>query len=81
MYFKKKHLFYLIVFCVLILGLISSVDAFNIQKLDKNTVTYIHEKSVISVSIVSTDLVSDFKMKKDLNRIDKIVVKVNGKNC
>ncbi|MCL2157108.1 MAG: hypothetical protein FWH54_03700 [Methanobrevibacter sp.] len=63
----------------MILGLVSSVDAFNIQELDKHTVTYINGKSVITVSIVSSNFVSDNKMKKDLNSINKIVVKVNGK--
>ena len=76
---RKNYLFNLFVFCVLIFGLISSVDAFSIQNLDKNTIYYIHGKSEISVSIVSTDFVSDYKMKKDLNSINKIVVKVNGK--
>ena len=72
-----------IILIFLLLGLIvvfsSPVNAFSISKLDKNTVQYINNESVISTSIVSTDLVSDHKMKKDLNRIDKIVVKVNGK--
>jgi len=79
MFFTKKKMFYLIVFCVLIFALISSVDAFSIQKLDKNTVFYIDGKSEISVSIVTTDFVTEYKMKKDLNRINKIVVKVNRK--
>jgi hypothetical protein len=79
MYLRKTYLFYLVVFCVLILGLASSVDAFTIQDLDKNTVTYMYDKSTISVSIVSSNFVSDNKMKKDLNSINKIVVKVNNK--
>jgi len=71
------------VFLFLLLGLIvvflSPVNAFSVQELDKNTVTYINGKSVITVSIVSSNFVSDNKMKKDLNSINKIVVKVNNK--
>ena len=33
----------------------------------------------MSVSIVSTNIGSDYKMKQDLNRVNKIVVKVDGK--
>ena len=55
------------------------ISAFTIQKSDKNTVTYGDGKSTIIVSIVSDKVISDSKMKKDLNQIDKIIVKVNGK--
>jgi disulfide oxidoreductase YuzD len=79
MFLRKGYLFYLVIFCVLILGLLSSVNAFTIQDLDKNTVTYINGKSVISTSIVSDNAYSEFNMKKELNNISKIVVKVNGK--
>ncbi len=76
---NKKYIYILIILIATITISSTSVSAFTIQKIDKNTVTYIDGKSVITTSIVSTDLVSDFKMKKDLNRVDKIVVKVNGK--
>ena len=77
--FKGKKLLYIAVFCVLIFGLMTSVDAFTIQKMDKKTVRYVVNQSMITVSIVSDDLTSEFKMQDDLNRINKIVVKVNGK--
>ena len=79
MFLEKKNLFYLMVFSVLIFGIMSSVDAFSIHKADKNTVRYIYNESTITVSIISTDLTSELTMNKDLNSINKIVVKVNGK--
>jgi len=65
-----------------IFGLLNSANAFSIQKLDKNNVVYnTNDKcSYMSVSIVSTNMGSDYKMKQDLNRVDKVVVKVNGKS-
>ena len=64
---------------MLIFGFMTSADAFTIQKLDKKTVRYFLNESEITVSIVSDDLTSEFKMQDDLNRIEKIVVKLNGK--
>lgn len=58
---------------------VSSVYAFSIEKSDKNTVEYINGKSIISTVIISDDWVSDSKMKSDLNRIDKVIVKIDNK--
>jgi hypothetical protein len=78
---RMSKYFLLLFILISFFGLLNSVDAFSIQKLDKNNVVYnTNDKwSYISVSIVSTNTGSDYKMKQDLNRVDKIVVKVNGK--
>lgn len=55
------------------------VNAFSIEKADENSVTYINGKSVITTSIVSDKIISQSTMKKDLNNINKIVVKVDNK--
>jgi hypothetical protein len=74
---------YLLLLLVLFaaLSLINSVNAINIQKLDKNNVVYnTNDKwSYISISIVSSKIGSDYKMKQDLDQVNKIVIKVNGK--
>jgi len=75
---NKKYIFLFLLLGLLVVFL-NPINAFNIQELDKHTVTYINGKSVITVSIVSSNFVSDNKMKKDLNSINKIVVKVNNK--
>lgn len=70
---------YIVFFIILLVVFLIPVNAFDIQDLDKNTVTYINGKSVITTSIVSTNVISDSRMKKDLENIDKIVIKVNNK--
>jgi hypothetical protein len=67
--------------CVFIFFLIffSPVTGFSIQNLDENTITYINGKTVISTSIISDNAYSNSNMKKELNNINKIVVKVDGK--
>lgn len=59
--------------------IMAPINGFTIQKLDKNTMTYGNGKSTIIVSIASEGVISDSKMKKDLNKIEKILVKVDGK--
>jgi disulfide oxidoreductase YuzD len=54
------------------------VNAFSIHKTDKNTIYYSNGKSVIT-TVIYSKIGSDSEMGKDLNRIDKIVVKVNNK--
>lgn len=70
----------LVLLCIFtIFTMLSSVNAFSIEKSDKDTIEYINGKSIISTVIISDDRISDSKMKNDLNRIDKIVVKVDNK--
>ncbi len=76
---NKKYIYILIILLATIAIFSTSVTAFTIQKADKNTVTYLNNKSIITTSIVSTNFISDSKMKKDLDSIDKILIKVNNK--
>ena len=78
---KMNKIFLLLFTLFVVLSLLNSANAFNIQKLDKSNVVYnTNDKcSYISVSIVSTNIGSDYKMKQDLDRVNKIVVKVEGK--
>ncbi|MCL2157107.1 MAG: hypothetical protein FWH54_03695 [Methanobrevibacter sp.] len=76
---KFKHYFGLLIVLTFLIVLLSPVNAFSIQNLDKSTVTYSNGNSYITTYIVASDVGSDYKMKQDLNRISKIVLKVNGK--
>ncbi|MCL2157106.1 MAG: hypothetical protein FWH54_03690, partial [Methanobrevibacter sp.] len=74
----KKCIFILVIFTIF-MGIIAPTHGFAIQKLDKNTATYYKGESKIVISIVSSNIASESKMKKDLDSISKIVVKVDGK--
>ena len=74
----EKYALILILFLISICCISSSVNAFSIQKLDENTVTYINGKSIITVSIISDNAYSNSKMKKELNNVSKILVKIDG---
>jgi len=76
-----KIIKYFCIFLILVVGLsiLMPLSAFSIQKLDKDSVTYCNGNSYISTSIVSTNIGSDYKMKKDLNKIEKVIIKINGK--
>ena len=75
----KKHVLLVSLILLVVLCPLSSLYAFSIQNLDKNTVTYINGKSVISTSIISDNSYFEPNMKKELDNISKIVVKVYGK--
>ncbi|MCL2157109.1 MAG: hypothetical protein FWH54_03705 [Methanobrevibacter sp.] len=77
MKFKKILLVMLVV--VLLFTVLNSVNAFVIQKTDSRNVYYSGGNSLITVNIVSNNVASNHKMANDLNRINKVVVKVDGK--
>jgi hypothetical protein len=64
---------------VVSIGMLGSVDAFVIQKTDSRNVYYSGGDSIITVNIVSNNVASVNKMVDDLNKINKVVVKVDGK--
>ena len=74
--FKKILIILLIVGALL--TIITPSTAFSIHKSDNNTVFYCNGESVINVAIYSK-FGSDFEMKNDLDKINKIVVKINKK--
>jgi len=75
---KLKQYFFIFLLSISILLILSPANAFTIQKDNTNTVSY-----TCGVSIIDTKIISNYKsfslMKKDLNAIDKIVIKVDGK--
>ncbi len=76
---NKKYIYILIILLATITISSTSVSAFTIQKADKNTVYYSNGKSVITTTIMSNNYLSDYKMSNDLDKINKIIVKVDGK--
>jgi len=76
---NKKICLLFIVAILLLFGSLISVSAFSIQSLEEGSVEYNNGKSIITVSIVADNVVTNAKMKNDLNNIEKIVVKVDGK--
>lgn len=76
---KFKDYLLLLIILTFFTIILSPANAFTIQNLDKNTVTYYNGNSYITTYIVANHVGSDYKMKQDLNQINKIVVKVNGK--
>jgi hypothetical protein len=63
---------------VFLATVLAPASAFTIQKLDKDTVSYDKQSSYVTAAIVS-NFASEAKMKRDLNRVEKVVIKVNGK--
>ena len=76
MYIQKHILIILILFIFICL---TPINAFTVHDSDKNTVSYSQGKSIISTYIVADDILSESNMKKDLNKIGKITVKLDGK--
>jgi len=74
----KKYLLKLCIILVLI-GISSTVNAVKIEKLDDTSVVIHNNKSIVTTHITTDDSLSKTKMKKELNKINKIVVKINGK--
>ena len=72
---------YLLIFCIVLvfIGVSDTVNALKIENLDDTSVVINKNKSIITTHITPTDSPSKTKMKKELNKINKIVVKVNGK--
>ena len=75
----KKHVLLVSLILLVVLCSLSFLYAFSIQSLEKNSVEYNNGKSIITTSIVADDVVTDSKMKNDLNHIEKIVIKIDGK--
>ena len=71
---------FILLLCTLgiFLMIITPVSSFTIHKTDNDTVYYSNGKSVISTAIYSK-IGTDYEMKKDLDRIDKVVIKINNK--
>ena len=72
---------YLLILCIVLvfIGVLGTVNALKIEKLDDTSVVIHKNKSIITTHITPTDSPSKTKMKKELNKINKIVVKINGK--
>jgi hypothetical protein len=75
---KQTYLLFIVAILIFFVCL-CSVSAFSIQKMDEKSVEYNNNKSIITISIVADNVVANYKMKNDLNNIEKIIVKVNGK--
>jgi len=72
---------FLLVLCIILvfIGISTTVNAIKIEKLDDTSVVIHKNKSIVTTHITAEDSQSDSKMKKDLNKINKIVVKIDGK--
>lgn len=72
---------YLLILCIVLVFICVSntVNALKIEKLDDTSVIIHKNKSIITIHITPYDTPSKTKMKKELNKINKIVVKINGK--
>ena len=72
---------YLLVLCIVLvfIGVSDTANALKIEKLDDTSVVIHKNKSIITTHITPADSPSKTKMKKELNKINKIVVKINGK--
>ena len=72
---------YLLLLCIILvfIGVSDTVNGLKIEKLDDSPVIIYKNKSIVSIHITTDDDQSNSKMKKDLNKIEKIKVKINGK--
>ena len=69
----------MLLLCILgVLTILTPIDAFTIHKTDNDMVYYSNGKSVLTIAIYSK-IGTDYEMKKDLDQIDKITIKINNK--
>ena len=74
---------YILILCIILvfIGVSNTVNALKIEKLDDTSVVIHKNKSIITTHITTPYNPSKTKMKKELNTINKIVVKINGKTA
>jgi len=72
---------YLLILCLILIfiGVSNTANAINIEKLDDTSVVIYKNKAIVTTHITPEDFPTKTKMKKALNKINKIVVKINGK--
>lgn len=76
---KFKYYLVMLVILTFFTIFLAPANAFTIQKLDKNSVTYSNGDSVITTAILSSNMVNEYKMEQDLNWINRVVIKLDGK--
>jgi len=74
----RKYLFILCVFLVVI-GVSSTVSALKIEELGDTSVVIHEGKSIVTTHVTPDFSQSASKQRKELNKINKIIVKINGK--
>jgi len=72
---------YLLILCIILvfIGISNTVNAMKIEELYENSVVIYKNKSIVTTYISTPYNPSETKMKKELNKINKIEVKINGK--
>ena len=72
---------YLLILCLIfvVIGVSDTVNALKIEELYGSSVVIYKNKSIVTTYISTPYNPSETKMKKELNKINTIVVKINGK--